>query len=102
VADGYSVQQETMVKGAQAVDEATRMIKQHMTQLDSEVQTMFGGWQSQAAKTFGNLHASWIEQQQKLQTALADMHNALVSTRQTYAGQEEEQTSQFNNIAGQL
>jgi len=102
VPDGYSVSQEAMVKGAQAVDEATRLIKQHMLQLDSEVQTMFGGWQSTAAKSFGNLHASWIAQQQKLQGALEDMHNALVQTKQTYAAQEDDQSGQFNSITGQL
>jgi WXG100 family type VII secretion target len=102
VAGGYDVQQEAMQKGATAVDETTTLIKQHMQTLDSEIQTMFGGWNSGAARSLGNLHAAWVGQQQKLVNALAEMHTALVQTRQTYAAQEESQTSSFDNIAGQL
>lgn len=91
-----------MAKGAGAVDEASTQIKQHLQTLDSEIQTMFGGWNSDAQRSFGNLHARWVAQQQKLLTALQEMHGALVQTRQTYAAQEESQTSQFDNIAGQL
>jgi len=102
VTGGYGVQQEAMAKGAGAVDEASTQIKQHLQTLDSEIQTMFGGWNSDAQRSFGNLHARWVAQQQKLLTALQEMHGALVQTRQTYAAQEESQTSQFDNIAGQL
>jgi WXG100 family type VII secretion target len=102
MAGGYDVQQEAMTKGAQAVDEASTQLRQHMQTLDSEIQTMFGGWNSGAQRTFGNVHANWTAQQQKLLTALQDMHGALVQTKQTYSAQEESQTSQFDNIAGQL
>jgi len=102
MAEGYEVQQETMVKGAQAVDDASTLIRQHVQSLDSEIQTMFGGWSSGAQRSFGNLHANWTAQQQKLLGALQDMHGALVQTRQTYSAQEESQTSQFDNISGQL
>jgi WXG100 family type VII secretion target len=102
VAGGYDVQQDSMAKGAAAVDEAGTLIKGHMQTLDSEIQTMFGGWNSGASRSFGNLHANWVAQQQKLTNALNEMHGALIQTKQTYAAQEESQTSQFDNIAGQL
>jgi WXG100 family type VII secretion target len=102
MAGGYEVQQEAMGRGASAVDEASTQINQHMQTLDSEIQTMFGGWQSGAARSFGNLHTNWVAQQQKLVSALQEMHSALVQTSQTYSAQEESQTSQFDNIAGQL
>jgi len=102
MAGGYEVQNEAMVKGAQAVEEASTVIRQHLQTLDAEIQTMFGGWTSGAQRSFGTLHANWVAQQQKLVTALDDMHGSLVQTRQTYSAQEEAQTSQFDNIAGQL
>jgi WXG100 family type VII secretion target len=102
VGSGYGLEQDTMQKGAQAVDEATALIRQHMQQLNTEVETMFGGWRSQAQGSFAVLHENWVSQQTKLHTALQEMHAALVQTATTYAGQEEHQASQFNNIAGQL
>jgi WXG100 family type VII secretion target len=102
MASGYNVQQETMAKGAQAVDSATEQINGHLQRLDSEVQTMFGGWKGNAQRAFGELHANWVNQQQKLQQALRDMHEALVATGKTYDAQEEQQAGQFGNIAGQL
>jgi WXG100 family type VII secretion target len=102
MASGYNVQQETMAKGAQAVDSATEQINGHLQRLDTEVQTMFGGWKGNAQRAFGDLHANWVGQQQKLQTALRDMHEALVKTGQTYNAQEENQAGAFTNIAGQL
>ncbi|HVQ93662.1 MAG TPA: WXG100 family type VII secretion target [Mycobacteriales bacterium] len=102
MAGGYDVQQDAMAKGAAAVDEAGTLVRQHMQTLDSEIQTMFGGWTSGAQRSLGNLHANWVAQQQKLLTALQEMHGALVQTKQTYAAQEESQTSQFDSIAGQL
>lgn len=91
-----------MAKGAGAVEEATTLIDGHVKALNAEVESMFGGWSSQAQRSFAGLHSNWVAQQQKLLTALRDMHSALVSTQQTYAAQEEQEASAFGNIAGQL
>lgn len=102
MAQGYSVQQESMARGATAVEEATSLIDGHVKTLNSEVESMFGGWSSQAQLAFANLHTSWVEQQQVLLNSLRDMHTALVSTGQTYSNQEESQAGAFSHIAGQL
>ncbi len=102
VATGYEVTHDAMAKGATAVEEAATQISGHLRTLDAEVQSMFGGWSGRAQKSFATVHMNWVEQQTKLQTALTEMHSALVSTNQTYLQQEEEQSSQFSNIAGQL
>jgi WXG100 family type VII secretion target len=99
---GYAVEQESMAKGAAAVEEATTLIDGHVKALNAEVESMFGGWSSQAQRSFANLHSNWVAQQQKLLTALRDMHTALVSTGQTYASQEEQQAGAFSHISGQL
>jgi len=91
-----------MAKGAAAVDEASTLIDGHVKTLNSEVESMFGGWSSQAQQAFANLHTSWVEQQAKLLTSLRDMHSALVTTGQTYTTQEEQQSGAFSHIAGQL
>lgn len=102
MAGGYSVEQEAMARGSQAVEEATVLIGGQVKRLDSEVQAMFGGWGGQAQVAFANLHGNWVAQQQKLLAALRDMQAALVSTSRTYAAQEEEQSGAFGHIAGQL
>jgi WXG100 family type VII secretion target len=102
MAQGYAVEQESMAKGAAAVEEASTLIDGHMKTLNSEVESMFGGWSSQAHRSFATLHTNWVEQQQKLLTALRDMHTALVSTGQTYSTQEEQQAGAFSHISGQL
>ena len=102
VATGYEVQHESMAKGATAVEEAAGLISGHLNTLDTEVTTMFGGWDSRARKAFAQVHVNWAQQQQKLQTALTEMHAALISTNQTYVAQEEQQAGAFGNIAGQL
>jgi WXG100 family type VII secretion target len=91
-----------MAKGATAVEEAATQITGHLRTLDTEVTTMYGGWQSRAQKSFQTLHLNWVQQQEKLQTALTQMHAALVSTNQTYVAQEDQQSAAFGKIAGQL
>jgi WXG100 family type VII secretion target len=102
VAQGYSLEQESMARGASAVEEASTLIDGHVKKLNSEIESMFGGWSSQAQRSFANLHANWVAQQQKLITALRDMQAALVSTGQTYERQEEQEAGAFGHIAGQL
>ena len=91
-----------MAKGATAVEEAATLIGGHLRTLETEVNSMYGGWSSRAQRAFSTVHISWQEQQQKLQRALTEMHAALVSTNQTYLAQEEQQSAAFNGIAGQL
>jgi len=102
VATGYEVQHEAMAKGATAVEEAAGLINGHLRTLDTEVTSMYGGWNSRAQRAFSTVHVNWAQQQQKLQTALTEMHAALISTNQTYVAQEEQQSQSFGHIAGQL
>lgn len=99
---GYGTEQESMTRGAAAVEEAATTITQQLGRLDSEVETMFGGWSSDAQRSFAALHAAWAEQQQKLVGALHQMHVALVKTGQAYAAQEEQQSDTFRNMSGDV
>jgi WXG100 family type VII secretion target len=102
LAQGYSVEQDSMRRGASALEDASVLIDGHIKTLNSEVEALTGGWRGQAQTAFVNLHANWTEAQTRLLTALRDMHTALVSTGQTYTSQEQNQAGAFSNIAGQL
>jgi WXG100 family type VII secretion target len=99
---GYSTESESMAKGAQAVEEATGHIHQHLGTLQQHVDTMLSQWKGGASRSFGNAHTAFAEQGQKLNNALRTMHEALVKTGTTYAAQEEQQSGNFSHIAGQL
>ncbi len=99
---GFGTESEAMAKGASAVEEATTLIHGHLGTLQQHVDTMMGHWRGNASRSFGNAHAAFAEQGQKLNAALKAMHEALVQTARTYQTQEEEHSSSFNSIAGQL
>jgi WXG100 family type VII secretion target len=99
---GYGVEQEAMAKGAQAIEDASIQIDGLLKKLDGEVQTMFGGWASEAQRSFAVLHSNWVSQQTKLTTSLREMQEALVATNRAYMQQEESQSSAFGKISGQL
>jgi len=99
---GFTNESEAMRKGADALDEATGQIKGHLGNLQQHVDHMLSKWSGNAARSFGGAHGQFAEQGQKLTSALANMHTALVQTTKTYQATEEQGSSHFNNIAGQL
>jgi len=99
---GFTNESESMRKGAEAVDEATGHIKTHLGTLQHYVDDMMSQWRGNAARSFGGAHGAFAQQGEKLNNALRNMHTALVQTSQTYAAQEQEGSSSFNHIAGQL
>jgi len=99
---GYQTESESMAKGAQAVEEATVLIRGHLGTLQQHVDTMLSHWRGGASRSFSNAHTAFALQGQKLNDALRAMHEALIQTAKTYQAQEAEHSSQFSNIAGQL
>jgi WXG100 family type VII secretion target len=102
MATGYNVEQQSMARGAQALEDATQRISTVLKTLDADMQSMAQGWQSDASRVFMQLHMNWSEQQNKLVTALQSMHETLVSTSHSYVNQESQQSSSFQNIANAL
>lgn len=99
---GFTNESDAMRKGADAVDEAAGHIKTHLGTLQQHVDHIMSKWSGNAARSFGGAHGLFHEQGQKLQSALANMHTALVQTAKTYQATEEQGSGQFSNIAGQL
>lgn len=98
----YTTSQETMAQGAAKVDEAATQIQGHINSLRSEVDTMMGGWRGEAASAFTQVHESFEQQAGKINSALRQMHEALMSTHRTYGTQESNQSQTLSGLAGQI
>jgi WXG100 family type VII secretion target len=98
----YTTSQDAMAQGATKVDDAAAQIQGHISNLRSEVETMMGGWRGQAANSFVQVHDSFEQQANKINTALRQMHEALVATHRTYGTQETNQTDALTGLAGQI
>ncbi|MDT0202159.1 WXG100 family type VII secretion target [Nocardioides sp. AE5] len=99
---GFNTSQEAMAAGAAHVDEATQQVQGHINTLRNEVTTMLGGWGGSAASAFGNLHTNFEAQANKINASLGAMHEALVSTRATYAAQEEQESAAISSMSSQI
>ncbi|GAB2463493.1 WXG100 family type VII secretion target [Jatrophihabitans fulvus] len=98
----YTTNEEAMQAGAAKVDDAAQQIQGHISALRSEVESMMGGWKGQASTAFVGVHDAFEQQANKINTALRQMHEALVSTRNTYGTQETNETSSMTGLAGQI
>ncbi|KQY56340.1 hypothetical protein ASD66_01770 [Nocardioides sp. Root151] len=91
-----------MAAGAAHVDEATQQVQGHINTLRTEIETMLGGWGGGAATAFQNLHQNFEGQANRINSSLQSMQEALVSTRTTYAAQEEQESSNITNLSSQI
>ena len=98
----YTTSQEAMAQGAVKVDDAATQIQGHISNLRAEVETMLGGWRGQAAGAFVQVHDAFEQQANKINNALRQMHDALLSTHRTYGTQESDQTQSLTGLAGQI
>jgi WXG100 family type VII secretion target len=98
----YTTSQEAMAQGATKVDDAAAQIQGHIGNLRSEVETMMAGWKGEAASAFVQVHEAFEQQANKINNALRQMHEALVSTHRTYGTQESNQTQTLSGLAGQI
>jgi WXG100 family type VII secretion target len=102
VAGGYDVQHDSMVRGAQAIDETSGVIRSLLSTLDNEFLTLKASWRGTGAQSFDRVSAQWAAQQRQLVEALDAMHVALVGTHQQYIRQEEATADQFSQVASSL
>lgn len=99
---GFGTSQEAMRAGANAVEEAQQVITRHIGTLRSEIETMMSGWQGEAVGASIKVHNSFEENAGRINNALAQMHEALVSTQTTHGTQESDQSQTFTNMNGQI
>jgi ESAT-6 family protein len=99
---GFGTSQEAMQAGASAVQEAQQAITGHIDTLRSEVEQMLGGWHGEAASALTNVHSSFEENVNRINSALARMHEALVATHQTDRTRGPDQSQTFTNMHSQI
>lgn len=99
---GFGTNQEAMSAAAANVDDATQQVQGHIQTLRTEVESMMSGWGGAAANAFVGLHQNFEGQANRINDALRQMHEALVSTGATYAAQEEQEAQNITNMAGQI
>lgn len=99
---GFNTSQDAMAAGASQVDDAAQQVQGQIGALRNEVETMMGGWGGSASTAFTTLHTNFESQANRINTALRQMQEALVSTRTTYANQEEQEAAAIGNLSGQI
>ena len=95
----FTTSEQSMANGASKVDEASTQITQVLSKLGSEVDQLRSGWRGQGANSFMQVHEAFGQQANKINTALKNMHDALVSNKTTYATQESDQSQSFSTLA---
>jgi WXG100 family type VII secretion target len=99
---GFSTSEQAMRAGANAVEEAQQAITGHIATLRGEIETMMSRWKGEAADAFVNVHNSFEENAGRINNALAQIHEALVSTHPTYDAQESDRSGTFTNMNSQI
>ncbi|HEY3631326.1 MAG TPA: WXG100 family type VII secretion target [Jatrophihabitantaceae bacterium] len=99
---GFGTSEEAMQAGANAVESATQAIRGHISTLRSEAEQMMSAWKGEAAGAFSSVHASFEENAARINSALQQMHEALVATHRTYGTQESNQSQTFTNMNSQI
>lgn len=98
----FTNSQETMAKGATRVEAASGDIQRTIGTLRGEVETLLSHWDGDAAGAFGKVHVNFEEQATKINGALRNIHEALLSTHKTYGNQESDQTSSLTGLANTI
>lgn len=91
-----------MQAGANKVEEAQQAIQGHISTLRGEVETMMDGWRGEAAQAFVQVHTAFEENANRINSALAEIHQALVATHQQYGTQESDQSQTFTSMTNQI
>ena len=84
-----------MNAGATAVREAQQAIAEHVGTLRREIDQMMGDRRGGAASALTDIHNSFEESADRINSALARMHDALVAMHQTEEVQQPDQSQPF-------
>jgi WXG100 family type VII secretion target len=76
---GFGISHGAMLAGADAVEEARQAMTEHLGTLRGEVRQMTSGWRGEAAALFTNVDTSFEQNADRISSALARMHEALIA-----------------------
>ncbi|MDQ6875042.1 MAG: WXG100 family type VII secretion target [Actinomycetota bacterium] len=102
MADSYGTQLDTMQQASQHVHDVNQHVQQQLSSLMGRLEPLASTWKGTAAASFHALHLRWNEDASRLNRALADIADAIASSKQTYHVANDTQASSFSNITSAL
>ena len=91
-----------MAGGLTAIDDATSEIRNLLSAIQSEVDTLGATWRARSNTAFAQVHAKWSERATLINTALQTMHRKLSATDVAYARTEQAQIEQYQALANSI
>jgi WXG100 family type VII secretion target len=91
-----------MASGLTAIDEATGEIRNLLSTIQFEVDTLGSTWRARSNIAFGQVHAKWSERAMLINAALQTMHDKLSATDVAYAKTEQAQIEQYQALANSI
>lgn len=102
MADQYGTQLDTMQQASSHVRDVNQQIQVQLSSLQSRLEPLASTWKGSAAVSYHSLQARWNDDAQKLNRALSDIAEAIVSNRSTYQQSDESHSASFSNITSAL
>ena len=84
------------------LDDAVSKINGIQQGLTSEISTLMGGWEGDAARAFQQGHQQFDERFNQTKQELSSIHERLSQSLSDYTANEAEQQSAANSIAGMI
>jgi len=91
-----------MAGGLAAIDDATGEIRNLLSTIQSEVDTLGATWRARSNIAFVQVHAKWSERAAVINSALQTMHDKLSATDVAYARTEQAQIEQYQALANSI
>jgi WXG100 family type VII secretion target len=89
ITDGFLANTETMDQKARQVAELVPRIQKQLSQLNTQMQQMFGRWEGRSSTGFRNLHGNWNRQYLQLNRKLDTIGRNLATNSRTYVGADD-------------
>ena len=88
--------------GFDLTEDVKNNLRAHFGQVTGDIQTLGSGFQGQASVAFNQLMVQWNDECNNINKALGDFQDSLNLQAQHLQTGEEEQRTQFSNIASRL
>jgi WXG100 family type VII secretion target len=98
MAGQFRVTEDELTKLSGDITVANGQIQGEIRRLGGVIEQVAGGWQGQAAKSYHQLQERWNQDAKRMSDILADIKEAVDSTRSNYTASEEQQNAEVSKI----